>query len=162
MGPFQMATVRVVIAAAFYIPAFVSSRGVLTTRQGMALGLLGVVLYYVGFNVALQSARVTDAGVIQASIPAVAALIAIPMLRERPGALVWVGIAVSFLGVVVLVTGTGAAGEGSLLGDLLILWSVLMWALYSVYVRKLGGTATPVTITAATLVWGAVLFVPLA
>jgi len=30
------------------------------------------------------------------------------------------------------------------------------------YVRKLGGTATPVTITAATLVWGAALFVPLA
>jgi drug/metabolite transporter (DMT)-like permease len=162
MGPFQMATVRVAIAAAFYIPAFVNSRGVLTARQGMALGLLGVVLYYVGFNIGLQTARVTDAGVIQASIPAVAALIAIPMLRERPGALVWVGIALSFLGVVVLVSGTGAAGEGSLVGDLFILWSVLIWALYSVYVRKLGGTAPPATITAATLVWGAALLIPLA
>ena len=161
MGPFQMAALRVLIAAAFYVPVFVASRHALSARQGVALGLLGVVLYYLGFNVGLQTARVTDAGVIQASIPAVSALIAIPMLGERPRPIVWFGIAVSFVGVVVLVSGTRAGGEGSLVGDLLIVWSVIVWALYSVYVRKLGGSMTPAAITAATMVWGGLLVVPL-
>jgi drug/metabolite transporter (DMT)-like permease len=161
MGPFQLATVRVLLAASFYLPVFVAGRSSLSRRQGLALGLLGIVLYYLGFNVGLQTARVTDAGVIQASIPAVSALIAIPLLGERPGVLVWTGISLSFLGVVLLVGGTGAAGEGSLVGDLLILWSVLIWGLYSVYVRRLGSQASPTTITAATLVWGGALLVPL-
>ncbi len=161
MGPFELATVRVLLAAAFYAPVFVASRRAISVREGLALGLLGIVLYYVGFNVGLQTARVTDAGVIQASIPAVSALIAIPMLRERPGILVWAGIGLSFLGVVLLVGGTGAAGEGSLTGDLLIVWSVLIWGLYSVYVRKLGSVASPTLITAATLVWGGLLLIPL-
>lgn len=161
MGPFQMATVRVLLAAVFYVPVFIATRGTLSLGQGLILGLLGVVLYYLGFNVGLQYARVTDAGVIQASIPAVSALLAIPMLGERPGVPVWAGIALSFVGVVVLVGGTGFAGEGSLIGDLLIVWSVLIWGLYSVYVRRLGTQAGPGAITAATLVWGGLLCVPL-
>lgn len=161
MGPFELATVRVLLAAAFYAPVFVASRRVISVREGLVLGLLGIVLYYVGFNVGLQTARVTDAGVIQASIPAVSALIAIPMLREKPGMLVWAGIGLSFLGVVLLVGGTGAAGEGSLTGDLLIVWSVLIWGLYSVYVRKLAGRSSPAAITAATMVWGGLVLIPL-
>src|SRR5439155_26115136 len=43
MGPFQMAALRVLIAAAFYVPIFVASRRSLSARQGVALGLLGVV-----------------------------------------------------------------------------------------------------------------------
>jgi drug/metabolite transporter (DMT)-like permease len=161
MGPFQMATVRVLLAALFYVPLFFAARRTLSIRQGLILGLFGVVLYYLGFNVGLQYARVTDAGVIQASIPAVAALIAIPMLGERPSLPVWAGIGLSFVGVVVLVAGSGFAGEGSLPGDLLLLWSVLMWGLYSVYVRRLGERASPGAITALTLVWGGLLCIPL-
>ena len=48
-----------------------------------------------------------------------------------------------------------------MLGDALILWSVVIWGAYSVYVRYLGGTASPTVITAATLVWGGLLMIPL-
>ena len=161
MGPFQMATVRVLLAAVFYVPLIATAHRRLGIQRGVALGLLGVVLYYLGFNVGLQGARVTDAGVIQASIPAVSALIAIPLLGERPRVLVWAGIALSFVGVVLLVGGTGASGEGSFLGNLLIIWSVVVWGLYSVYVRKLGGAATAGEITAATMAWGGLLALPL-
>jgi drug/metabolite transporter (DMT)-like permease len=44
---------------------------------------------------------------------------------------------------------------------LLIVWSVLVWGLYSVYVRRLGSAASPGTITAATMVWGGLFLVPL-
>lgn len=162
LGPFQLAAARVAISALILAPAVLRSRREVPVRDGLALGMLGIVLYYATFNVGLGTARATDAGIIQASIPAVSALLAIPILAERANAWTWSGIALSFLGVVVLVRATTAAGEGSLVGDLWIAGSVIDWALYSVYVRRLSRRAGGMAITAATLGWGALLLVPLA
>jgi drug/metabolite transporter (DMT)-like permease len=161
MGPFQMATVRTLIAAAIFLPAFLANRRQVTTRQSFALGMLGIVSYYAAFNIGLQTARVTDAAVIQAAIPAAAALLAMPMLGERGTRWVWVGIALSFIGVVVLVAGTGVSGEGDLVGDLWMVGSVITWALYTVYTRRVSRGASASAITAATLVWGGLMLVPL-
>jgi drug/metabolite transporter (DMT)-like permease len=161
LGPFELATVRVLIAAALFLPAFVAGRARLARWDGPILGLLGVVIYYGAFNVGLREARATDAGVIQASIPAVSALLAVPLLGERASWRVWLGIALSSVGVVVLVLGTGVAGQGSLVGDLWIVASVVTWALYTIYLRQLAPRARDAVVTAATLVWGGALLVPL-
>ena len=84
LGPFELATTRGPVRR-LHVLVFLPARRALSLRQGMLLGMLGVVLYYIGFNVGLQTARVTDAGVIQATIPAVAALIAIPCSTSGPG-----------------------------------------------------------------------------
>jgi drug/metabolite transporter (DMT)-like permease len=160
LGPFELAAVRVLLAATLFLPAFLVGRRSLERWDGPILGLLGVVLYYGAFNVGLRDARATDAGVIQASIPAVSALLAVPLLGERAGWRVWLGIALSSVGVV-LVLGTGVAGEGSLTGDAWILVSVLVWSLYTIYLRRLAPRARDALVTAATLVWGGVLLVPL-
>lgn len=163
LGAFQAATLRVLISAAIFLPAYRAGRHAIAWRDGALLGALGVVAYYATFNVGLQTARTTDAGVIQAAIPAVTALLAIPLLGERPRWTVWAGIALSTAGVVLLVTLTaGARGEGSLVGDLWIVGSVLDWALYSILVRRVARSASAGAITAATLVWGAALLVPFA
>lgn len=151
-----------ILSALILAPAVLRSRSEIPVREGLILGMLGIVLYYATFNVGLATARATDAGVIQASIPAVSALLAIPLLAERANAWTWSGIGLSFLGVVVLVRATTAAGEGSLIGDLWIAGSVVDWALYSVYVRRLSRRASGMAITAATLGWGALLLIPLA
>ena len=163
MGAFQAAAARVVISAALVAPAIARlPRSGIGLWAGVALGVLGIVAYYAGFNVGLETARATDAGVIQATIPAVTALLAIAVLGERPRWQVWAGIALSFAGVTALVTGTSAAGEGSLIGDLWIVFSVGVWSLYSVFARRLGTRASATAITAATLGWGAVLLLPFA
>jgi drug/metabolite transporter (DMT)-like permease len=82
------------------------------------------------------------------------------MLGEQSRPLIWVGIVLSFVGVVVLVTGTSTAGEGSLVGNLWMVVSTIVWALYSVYARRLARGAGDRVITAATLVWGGVMLVP--
>ncbi|HUG56578.1 MAG TPA: EamA family transporter, partial [Candidatus Limnocylindrales bacterium] len=161
LGPFQLATARVLLAAAIFAPAILRTRTEIGAREGLTLGFLGIVLYYATFNVGLASARATDAGVIQASIPAVSALLAIPILAERANAWTWSGIGLSFAGVALLVRATTGSGEGSLAGDLWIAASVLDWALYSVYVRRLSRRASGTAITAAALGWGALLLVPL-
>ena len=59
------------------------------------------------------------------------------------------------------VAGTAAQGTGSITGDLFIVASVIDWALYSIYVRRLARRAADTAITAATLVVGAGLLLPL-
>jgi drug/metabolite transporter (DMT)-like permease len=161
MGPFELATVRTLIAGALFFPVFLAEWRSLPLRHAVGLGALGVVAYYTAFNVGLQTARVTDAAVIQAAIPAVSALLAMPILGERGSRAVWAGIILSTLGVVVLVAGTSTAGEGSLIGDAWMTASTFIWALYSVYARWLARISNDRAITAATLVWGGLLLIPI-
>jgi len=161
LGPFEIAAARMLLAAAIFLPFYLRRRRALAPRQQLIAGLLGIALYYALFNLGLQDARATDAGVIQASIPAVTALLAIPLLGERASLGAWSGIALSMVGVVALVVGTTAAGSGSLGGDLLIVASVLDWALYSIYIRRLARDVDDAAITAAALVVGAALLLPL-
>src|SRR5262249_47017728 len=51
LGPFQMATVRTLIAAVLFLPAFVATRGSVTPRQSFWLGTLGIVAYFAAFNI---------------------------------------------------------------------------------------------------------------
>jgi drug/metabolite transporter (DMT)-like permease len=161
MGPFENAAARMVLAGGLFLPLFLRRRRALSFGPQFIAGFLGVALYYALFNLGLVDARATDAGVIQASIPAVTALLAIPLLGERAPLGAWAGIALSMLGVIVLVVGTTSGGVGSLVGDVLIVASVLDWALYSIYIRRLARGADDVTITAAALVVGALLLLPL-
>lgn len=160
-GPFELAAIRTTIAAAFFLPALLRARGQIRTRDGLVLGALGVALYYAAFNIGLATARATDAGVIQAAIPAASALLAIPLLGERGTLRSWLGIALSTIGVVVLVAGTSAVGQGSLVGDLWIVLTVIDWALYNIAVRRISRRASDTAVTAAALVYGAALVLPL-
>lgn len=161
LGPFELAAVRTTIAAALFVPALWRTRAQIRVSDGLLLGALGVALYYAAFNVGMGTARATDAGVIQAAIPAMSALVAIPILGERGTLRSWLGIALSTVGVVVLVAGTSAVGEGSLVGDLWIVLTVIDWALYNAVVRRIARRASDTAITAAALVYGAALAIPL-
>lgn len=160
MGPFENAAARMVVAGAVFLPVYLRTRRELAARDQLLAGFLGVGLYYVIFNLGLMMARATDAGVIQAAIPAVTAVLAIPLLGERAAAARWVGIAVSGAGVATLVLGTTAEGVGSVAGDLLMIATVVDWALYSIYVRRLARRASDAAVTSAALVVGAAMLLP--
>lgn len=160
-GPFEIAAIRTTIAATLYVPALLRARGQIRPLDGLVLGALGVAFYYAAFNIGLATARATDAGVIQAAIPAASALFAIPLLGERGTLRSWLGIVLSTVGVVVLVAGTSAVGEGSLAGDLWIVLTVIDWALYNIAVRRIARRASDTAITSAALIYGAALVLPL-
>lgn len=160
-GPFELAAIRTTIAAVLFVPALVRARGTIRAMDGVVLGALGVAFYYAAFNIGLATARASDAGVIQAAIPAASALFAIPLLGERGTARSWLGIVLSTVGVVVLVVGTSALGEASLAGNLWIVLTVIDWALYNIAVRRISRRASDTAITAAALVYGAALVIPL-
>ncbi|MGN6234016.1 MAG: DMT family transporter [Trinickia sp.] len=109
----------------------------------------------VGYTVLLLSGMrltsATDAGVIAGCLPAVAALVAIVALRERPGALTMGAVALATAGVLVCTMqggdGGGEAGSGGsasvLLGNAFVLLAVLGEALFILLGKRLRTPVSP-------------------
>src|SRR5687767_14041083 len=70
------------------------------------MGFIGVALYYLTFNVGMMHVSASQGALVQSSIPAMTALVAVVWLRERASALRWLGIAMSIAGVLIVFSGS--------------------------------------------------------
>ncbi|MGO2659708.1 DMT family transporter [Mycetocola reblochoni] len=126
-----------------------------------ALGLIGFCLFT---YLALQHTTAVNAALISAVNPVLIAATAALLFRERPGRHLAVGLLVSLLGTVLLVTrGDPAAfvtGGGDHLGELAMIAAVACWALYTVRGRRLA--TPPVTASAVQTLIAVVLLAPFA
>jgi drug/metabolite transporter (DMT)-like permease len=121
------------------------------------LGMVGNVLYQMGFIFGLDLTRAGNASVVMALTPLFIALLSWRVGHEQPGRLTWFGGACSVLGVA-LVSRTALALEGSsaLLGDLILVGAGITWACYTVGARSLIERYGSVQVTAWTL-WAGTL-----
>lgn len=127
------------------------------------MGLIGVALYYMVFNVGMMYVSASQGALVQASIPAMTALVAVVWLRERASMLRWVGIALSVAGVLIVVSGSTAAdsGESAFLGNFLMFISVVCWGVYTALAKRVARFDSLVT-TASVIATGAVWLIPIA
>jgi drug/metabolite transporter (DMT)-like permease len=161
--PFTLALVRVGIGTLVLMPLAIArhQRG---TRLPLGtiwfMGLLGVTLYYLTFNLAMVYVSASQGALVQASIPAMTALVAVLWLRERATTLRWLGIALSVGGVLIVFSGNGSApGQSPLLGNFLMFASVVCWALYTALAKRVAGFE-PLVITVSVMGAGTLLLVP--
>jgi drug/metabolite transporter (DMT)-like permease len=163
--PMQLAVMRFLAAAALLWPLWRWRGGVATLawRDAFVLGLFGVALYYLGFYGGLRLTTATRAAVLQAAVPAVTAVLAWLVSRERQPRAVVAGIALSSIGVVVVIAGGArvAAAPAALLGDLLVLASVLAWSLYTIAAKR-HAAVDALELTTKTSLAGALLLLPAA
>lgn len=128
-------------------------------------GLTGVVLYFGLQNLGLVFTSAGNAALIQAGVPAAAAVLAFLFLRERISLRRLAGIALS-VGGVILVSGTDPSGGGlrTLLGNALIVGSVVSYGAYTVQGKALRSVwEYPAAVTtAASFAAGLMLLLPLA
>ena len=128
-------------------------------------GLTGVVLYFGLQNLGLVFTSAGNAALIQAGVPAAAAVLAFLFLRERISLRRLAGIALS-VGGVILVSGTDPSGGGlrTLLGNALIVGSVVSYGAYAVQGKALRSVwEYPAAVTtAASFAAGLMLLLPLA
>lgn len=111
------------------------------------------------FGIALSSALA--AGVIMAAIPGVVALLSRIFLKERIALRVLLGIACAVSGIaLVSLSRHEGAGDGSLLGHLLLCGAVVCEASYVVIGKKLTGSISPKRISALVNLWGLALVTP--
>ncbi|MGH8042451.1 MAG: drug/metabolite exporter YedA [Rudaea sp.] len=154
--PFLLAAIRFLVAGGLMF-VFLRWRGFAlpTPRQWLNCAVAGTLLLGLGNGLvcyAEQSVPSGIAAVAVASMPLFAALFA-GLYRQWPSRMEWIGLAVGFVGVIVLNLGGGL--RGSPLGALALVSAAASWAFGSVWSRR-RDMPHPAMSTAAQMLCGCV------
>jgi drug/metabolite transporter (DMT)-like permease len=165
LPPFALAFARVAVGALALAPLALMRRrreSQLPWRAFVLLSFVGVAFYYIAFNFALQYTSAVQGALVQSSIPAAAALVAVLWLREEASVVRWLGIGLSIGGVLIVFSGGAASGASdALLGNALMFATVLAWGLYTSMAKRVASIDAMVT-TAAIMAIGAAMLAPIA
>ncbi|WP_078429204.1 DMT family transporter [Alkalihalobacterium alkalinitrilicum] len=104
-----------------------------------ALSLTGIVFFIGLVYFSLHYTTTINASIVEASTPIFASILGLILLKERLLFLQYVGIIISFIGVLWIVTSGSVQQLFSLqfnVGDLLMIFAVLAWCVYSILVKK--------------------------
>lgn len=122
-------------------------------------GAVGLFAFIYLLNLSMKYANPIDVSIIMTLPPAFVILIGVIFQHRRPGALEYVGLAIGFIGaLVVIVCGkeSGAKGSNELLGDLIALASTLCYSLYLVITERPSHTYHPVSMLRWTFLFASV------
>jgi len=149
--------------AALFLLAVAFARGdlVLPRRDVIGLLLIGMIgngLYQLFFVHGVSRTRAGNAALIVAAAPAFIALFARIRGLERVRRLTLVGIALSVLGVGLVIAGSArpSNGEVTLLGSILVFFGVLCWSVYTILLQPYTKRIDVARLSAITMVGGAV------
>jgi drug/metabolite transporter (DMT)-like permease len=154
--------VRLALAAILLAAIVLIGRLELPSRRDclslLALGVLGNAIYQFFFVLGIARTRASDAALVIAATPAMIAIIGRIRGTERVQGRGIAGIALSIggMGLVVLGTASGASGDSSLMGDLLVLVGSLCWAIYTVMLKPFTARIGGIQLSALTMIGGAV------
>ena len=125
-----------------------------------AMGLSGITLNNILQFTGLQYSTAINCSLVSATTPALTAVLAAIFLQEKMTAIQWLGILLSFFGVLFLLTHGSLAAIMLLTfnyGDILYFASQICWAAYSIMGRKIMDELSPMATTAWAGLAGAVL-----
>src|SRR5690554_7498266 len=111
----HLTLLRHLVASAAFVPLLLAFRARLRPERRdlpyfFLLGVLGYTVYHLALNFGQTQVSAGAASLIIATAPAITALLAVLLVGERLPALGWVGSAVAFLGVVLIVMGDSGGG----------------------------------------------------
>jgi drug/metabolite transporter (DMT)-like permease len=170
--PTLMTAIRCAIAAAFLAVLLLRSAAettrALTAEAVRAFFVLGVSGLVVSTQISywgIYTTSAANAAILQAAAPVMVALGARLYLGERLRRLQRIGVTVSTLGVLLVVTQGRLADlspEALRLGDFLTLLALVGWTVYTVFGKRVLAGHSPVLTTTAAYVCGTLVLVPLA
>ncbi|MEO8909727.1 MAG: DMT family transporter [Gemmatimonadaceae bacterium] len=161
-NPVAFTGLRVGTVALFLVIVAIVRGGISLPRRDiiglLLLGVLGNGLYQLFFVHGVARTRAGDAALIIAAAPAFIALIARMRGMERVKALTLVGIALSMVGVTLVIIGSAASssGQSTLLGSALVFFGVLCWSVYTIGLQPYATRVDIIQLSAVTMVGGAV------
>ena len=150
-----------VAAAALLVVAALAVRAPWPGRRDvvrlLGLGVLGNCVYQIFFIEGIERTAAGTASLILAAGPALLALLGRVRGVERITRRGAAGLALAIAGVGLVMFGTGtAAGQGSLVGDLLLFVGCVAWALFTVLLAPYTQRVHGVQLSALTMLGGAV------
>jgi drug/metabolite transporter (DMT)-like permease len=166
--PLTLAFLRFAIASACLLVFMRGWQRVARLRQSLSfwrvafLAASGIAVFTAAFNYALVYGSASQGALLYATTPAVVAVCAALLLKERLDRRRILGIALSIGGAVVVVLG-GQASLGNapapLLGALLMLSTVFLWGAYTVAAKR-AAHADQLAVTFAISAVGALILLP--
>ena len=121
-----------------------------------------------GFNslvyMAMQYTTAINAVLVNSCIPVIIVLFSWQMFREKISLRQWIGVSISFSGVLFIITGGNLAMLLELQlnhGDLLVLGAAVLWAFYSANLKRYPQGLHPLAYQTAIVIVGLVLLLPL-
>lgn len=161
MEPLAFTGLRVMLAAVVLLSLVFARGRKLPSRSDImalvALGMLGNGLYQLFFVVGISRTRVGNAALVIAATPAFIAIIS-RSRGERISRRVFAGIALSLVGVGIVVLGSARAASGTptILGTMLVFAGTLCWTAFTVMLQPFARRLDPVQLSAFTMVGGTI------
>ena len=164
--PITIVTVRLFVALFFLFGfALLFKRLNRISRKDQKWFLLMAIaepfFYFLGEAYGLTLVSATIGAVIISTIPLVTPFGAYYMYREKLTPMNYVGLVISFGGVLLVVLNKSGGLAANPLGILLMFVAVLSAVAYTLIVKRLADDYTPITITAYQSLYGLILFIPL-
>ncbi|MEO7404702.1 MAG: DMT family transporter [Burkholderiales bacterium] len=129
-----------------------------------ALGLIGVTIYNLLFFGALERIAASRSALLVTLNPIVTAIVVALFFGERMRPIRWFGIALAFVGTVVVITRgdfSGSISDALGVGEMMSIGSTLCWVVYTLIARYAIRGLTPLAATAYASLWGWVGLTPL-
>ena len=166
-GPVPLVEVRTIAAALFLLPFVYAKKqlSVLIThwRPILVLAILTTALPYSLMSYSILYAPAGYVSILNATVPMLSAVVAFFWLKERPGPLGVMGLAIGFLGIFLLASDKASVDQSAgLLPVIATLTAALSYALSANYIRKNLSGISPVAISAGTQVLAAIVLLPFA
>ena len=159
-APLAFTIIRVMLAVVVLWTIFLARRLPLPNRRDvlimLALGILGNGIYQILWVEGMARTRASDAALLVAASPAFIEVLGWLRGHDRAGLRGMSGIALSLLGIGLVVTGAAnaAVGTSTFAGNAFILGSVVCWSVYSVYLRPITTRVDGLTLSAVTMTGG--------
>lgn len=130
-------------------------------RDVALMSLVGMLGYTVMIFEGVRRTSAADAGIITATLPAVAAVMSVIFLRDRLARLQWGAIILAVAGLLMVQARAGDATATSLLGNLLVMGAVLCEAGFVIIGKRLAPPYQPFRLSLGANLVGLVLSLPL-
>ena len=169
--PLTLAFLRVAIGFLVLFPVAIirrmrlaQPRPALPWKAIFAMGCIGVSFYYGVFNLGLVYTSASQGALVQSSIPAVTALVAMLWLGEHASRVRIAGIVLSVMGVLIIFSGSQMSDASSplpVLGNALVFLSVVAWGIYTSLAKRYANVDA-IVLTAGVIGVGALILLPAA
>jgi drug/metabolite transporter (DMT)-like permease len=163
-SPVTFNVLRLLLASAVFLAAIALIKGdknPFTRAEWKRIALLGMVghlLYQLLFLAGIARTSVSNSALIFGVTPVMVALLSAVAGHERVSRVRWVGVALSFAGIYIVVGRNASIGGATFRGDLLVFGGMLCWSVYSVAAQPLLKRHSPLLVTGYSLAIGAAFY----
>jgi drug/metabolite transporter (DMT)-like permease len=162
MQPLAFTGLRVILAATVLLTFAFTRKQKRPSRRDMmslvVLGMLGNGIYQLLFVEGISRTRVGNAALVVAATPAFIAIISRWGGLEKISRRVVAGIALSLIGVGIVVLGSARAASGTptFLGTMLVFGGTLCWTAFTVMLQPFARRLDPIQLSAFTMLGGTI------